>query len=132
MSKEYKLYRVLTMIYVLTIGNILLFIFEGLSYYLCFLSSIILLFTLLINERMKVYNLIKWPKHFKISREWIYLLVFFICYYRHYQPYRHLNYAFVAILQLMNVLLFVLLFCVKEKDSKSVSTKVDDISSSIK
>lgn len=117
MSKEYKLYRVLAMIYVLIINNIMLFIFEGFNYYLWFLSSILMQAVLLLNERIKMYRLLKWPGNFTISREWIFLIVFLISYPKHYQSYRHLNYFLVAMLQIVNVMFFTLLFCIKDKDS---------------
>ena len=123
MSKEQKLYRILIMIYVLIIANILLFVLEGVGYYLWFLSSILLLGLLLISERNKIFALIKSPKRFKISSGLIYLLVFFLSYPRHYQSYRHLNYALVVILQVINVIFFFLLFCIKEKDTNLVLKK---------
>jgi hypothetical protein len=115
MSKEYKAYRFFVMIYVLVIANFAILITEGFGYYIWFCSSIVLLSLLLIYEKDKVLNLMKHFAGYKLSRECIFLIVFVITYPRHYQLYRHLDYGYVALLQLVNVLLFILVFCVKKK-----------------
>jgi hypothetical protein len=118
MSKEYKSYRFFIMIYVLVIGNFALLISEGANYYIWFLTSITLLGTLLIWESKKIYGLIKHPSQYKLSRESIFLLVFIIAYPRHYQEYRHLDYTYILILQVINVLLFIMIYCIKYKSAE--------------
>ncbi len=115
MSKEYKAYRFLIMIYVLIVANFAILIAEGVNYYIWFCSSVALLIVLLISEKGKVLNLIKHPADYKLSRECIFLIAFIIAYPRHYQSYRHLDYGYVIALQLVNVLLFIVIFCVKKK-----------------
>jgi len=64
---------------------------------------------LLIKEKDKLLDLIKHPTFYTFSGESIYLLAFLISY-----P-RHLDYGYVVLLQLINVLLFIAIFCVKRK-----------------
>ena len=116
MTKEYKTYRYLVMLIEVIIAVALL-IAEGVNYYIWFCSSIGILTVLLIYERDKLLNLIKHPEEYKFSRESIYLLVFIYSYPKHYQPYRHVDYTYVLLLQLINVLLFIIIFCVKKKAS---------------
>ncbi len=129
MSKEYKAYRFLIMIYVLIVANFAILIAEGVNYYIWFCSSIALLIVLLISEREKVLNLIKHPTNYRLSRECIFLIAFVIAYPRHYQSYRHLDYGYVIALQLVNVILFIAIFCVKKNplNSKAVEEVTDQI-----
>lgn len=124
MSKEFKAYRFFVMIYVVIIANFAVLISEGATYYIWFLSSIVFLFIAIIKEKAKIYGLIKHPGNYRLSRECIYLIVFIITYPRHYMSYKYLNYSYVAVLQLINILLFVGIYCVKEKaasDNQNVS-----------
>lgn len=115
MSKEYKAYRFFVMIYVLVIANFAILLAEGVFYYIWFFSSIVLLSVLLIYERDRFLNLKKHSAGYKLSRESIFLIVFVITYPRHFQLYRNLDYRYVGLLQLINVLLFIIVFCVKKK-----------------
>ena len=115
MSKEYKAYRFFVMVYVLLIANFAVGISDGISYYLWFCSSITFLSVLLIKEKDKLLDLIKHPAVYTFSGESIYLLAFLISYPRHYQLSRHLDYGYVVLLQLINVLLFIAIFCVKRR-----------------
>lgn len=117
MTKEYKIYRFLVMIYVVFIANFAVLYAEGVNYYIWFCSSIGILTILLIYERDKLLNLIKHPTEYKFSRESIYLLIFIYSYPEHYQLFRHIDYAYVVLLQLINVLLFIIIFCVKKRTS---------------
>lgn len=118
MSKEYQFYKKAILVYIIIIANGGVLLSEGFYYYIWFLSSIITLSILLIYEREKLLDLIKHPTEYKFSRESIYLLVFVFTYPRHYQFYRNLDYGFVAPLQLINVLLFIIVFCVKKRTSE--------------
>ncbi len=118
MSKEYKAYRFFVMMYVLVIANFAVLLSERTSYYIWFGSSILLLFGLLIYEKGKLLDLMRHSTTYKLSQHSIFLIAFIITYPRHYQQYRHLDYGYVVLLQIVNVLLFAIVFCVKKKSLK--------------
>lgn len=118
MSKEYKAYRFFMMIYVLIIANFAILISTGKSYCLWFFSSISGLSILLFIERKKVYSFVRHLGNYKLSRDGIFLLVFLITYPYHYQWSRGVDYSYIFILQLINVLLFFLTYCLVDKNAK--------------
>jgi len=115
MSKEYKMYRFFILIYVILIANFAVTISEGTSFYIWFCSSIFLLLILTIYEFEKIKDLFSNSSDYKIAREAIYLIFFIIAYPRHYQLSRGSNQEYVILLQLINILLFILVFCFEKK-----------------
>jgi len=116
MSKEYRFYRSLAMLYLVFIANFALLISEGINYYIWFCSSLVILIIFSILEKEKLLKMIKFPKELTLSRQWIYLIPFIIAFPRHYQSYRHVDYIYVGIFQLIYIVLFFIVFCVKRKN----------------
>lgn len=115
MSKEYIAYRYLLMIYVVLVANVAVLIATGFSYYLWFFSSILVLIIFSIIERGKIINLLGSIRDYQISKNCIYLIPFLITYPRHYQLSREVDYIFVALFQLLNVVLFFLVYGIEKK-----------------
>ena len=118
MNKEYKFFRFFTLILVILGLNFAVLVSKETAYYYWFLLSIILLSILLIKERSKFWELLSKPSLFKISINSNFLLAFLFTYSKHYQVYRHLNYVYVIILQILNVILFTLVFCIEKREKE--------------
>ena len=117
MTKEYRTYRLLVIIYVVLIANNSLLFTEGIGYYIWFFTSIIALATVFIKERHKILDFTKNSADYKPSKALMFATPFIITYPRHYEAYRHLNHTHVILLQAINLLLFIAVFGVEKKDA---------------
>ncbi|RXK86452.1 hypothetical protein [Filimonas effusa] len=117
MTKEYKTYRLLVIIYVILIANNALLFTGGAAYYIWFLTSVIALATVLFKERHTVLDFTKNSSDYKPSKALMFATAFIITYPRHYEAARHLNHTHVMLLQATNFLLFIAAFGVEKKDA---------------
>ena len=119
-SKEYIFLRLVILILIVLVFNSAILISDGVMYILWFSLSILTIMTAFIFERKDIINLLKKPNEIKISRKAIFLLAFLLTYreHYHYQALKDFGYFIIALLQLLNITLFTLVFCIERKQLK--------------
>lgn len=117
MSKEYKFLRFFSIIFLVLIVNSALLLAQETTYFIWSGLSIIILVSFLFKDRKKLLNLLSNPSTIKVSKYIIFLTVFLITYPSHYQIYTHVEYLYLVIFQLLNISLFVIVFCLETKDN---------------
>ncbi len=120
MSRESKFLRFFSMIFLVLIVNSALLLARETSYYIWSSLSIIILLSFLIIDRKKLLNFLSNPSTIKVSKYIILLFVFFLTYPSHYQVYTHVEYLYLIIFQLLNISLFVVVFCIETKDNNGI------------
>ena len=116
-SKEYNFFRLTVFVLVVLIFNSAILISDGIMYIIWFVISILSLVSVFIIEGKDIISLLKQPSEIKISRKAIFLLAFLLTYrdHYHYQALKDIGYFIIALLQLLNFTLFVLVFCIERK-----------------
>lgn len=116
MNKEYQALRFFSMVFLLLIVNSILLLVKGGTYYIWFCVSIAIMLSFFIKERKKHVGLLKKPSSIRVNKNIRFILVFLFTYPSHYQIYyKHVESTYVAILQIINIALFVIVYCVEEK-----------------
>ena len=115
MSSEYKIFRSTIFILVLVVLNFVILISNGIWYCVWFIVSILCLALIFINERKDVIKMLSKPYNIRFSRNAIFLIAFLIAYKNHYQMSREVDYILIAVFQLLNVVLFTLIYGIKKK-----------------
>ena len=116
-SKEYIFFRLVVLILIVLVFNTAILISDGIMYFLWFSLSILSLVIALILERKSIIILLKNPNQIKVSRKAIFLLAFLFTYreHYHYQALKDFGYFIIVLLQLINIILFTLVFCIERK-----------------
>lgn len=126
MNKELITFRFFCHIFLLLIVNTALLVSTGYTFYIWFSISILILSVLLFLDRHKFSKIFAIKKKVSLTRNTIYLLAFLVSYPNHYQYFRDLNYPIVFFFQILNIILFVLVYCIDfASNQKSATTGVD-------
>ncbi len=118
-SKEYNFFRLVLLVIIVLVFNSAILISDGIMYIIWFSLSILSLSSVFVYERKDIIKLLKKPSEIKISRKTIFLFAFLLTYrdHYHYQALKDFGYFIIAFLQLLNIILFVLVFCFEKKES---------------
>lgn len=116
-SKEYNFFRLTVFILTVLVFNFAILISDGIMYFIWFGISILSLVSVFLFEKETVIDLLTKPSKIRISRRIIFLLAFIIAYknHYHYQLIEEVGYFIIALLQITNVILFIVVFCLEKR-----------------